>query len=206
MQKFELNAQRRTDKGTGASRRLRRNGQVPAILYGADQTPTPITLSHREFFKSLEAEAFYSQIITLNLDGQTERAVLKALQRHPTGPFVLHADFQRVSETQKLIVHIPLHFINEDRCMGVKQGGGLVSHHIIEVEIRALPKDLPEFIEVDIQNLQLNDIIHLSDLVLPEGIELVELTHGDPDHDVAVVSIQPPRGSGAEESEISELP
>ena len=207
-QKFEIHAQRRTEFGTRATRRLRRAGQVPAIIYGTGKEPIPLILSHNELLKQLKDEGFYSRILTINIDNnQAEKAVLKSLQRHAHRPQIMHLDFQRISETEKLDKNVPLHFINEEACIGVKQGGGMISHHMTEVEILCLPKDLPEFIGVDLTNLQVNEILHLSDLVVPEGVELVAL-HGGPEHNLPVVSVHLPRGhaedegqEGAQESE-----
>jgi large subunit ribosomal protein L25 len=198
-QQFVLNAKPRTDMGKGASRRLRRTGKIPAILYGGNKEATSLELDHNELLKNLEHEAFYSRVLTVSINNQQEKAILKDLQRHPFRPAVLHVDLQRVSETEKITVHAPLHFINEDRCIGVKQGGGVISHHVIEVEIRCLPKDLPEFIEIDLANLNLNDVVHLSDLALPPGVELVALAHGGSEHDLSIVSVHLPRGGHAEE-------
>lgn len=191
---FNLNAELRSDMGKGASRRLRREGKIPAILYGTGGEPVSLTMEHNQLIHSLENEAFYSHILTITIDGKDEQAVLKDLQRHPYKPAVLHADFMRVSATEKLRMHVPLHFIGEDVAPGVKQGGGVVSHLINDVEVSCLAKDLPEFIEVDVSAIELNATVHMSDLVLPKGVELVELTHGD-DHDQPVVSIHLTRGS-----------
>ena len=200
MQEFELAAQRRTEHGTSTSRRLRRHDLVPAILYGANKEPVSLTLSHNELQKHLQQEAFYSHILTLKIDEQPEKVVLKALQRHPYRLSILHVDFQRVSETQTLYKTIPLHFINEDKCVGVKQGGGVVSHHLVEVEIRCLPKDLPEFIAIDLSEINLNQVIHLSNLALPAGVEIVALLAGA-EHDLPVVSVHLPRGTHTEEEQ-----
>jgi large subunit ribosomal protein L25 len=183
-----LNAEPRGEQGKGASRRLRRDGKVPAILYGAGKEPTPISLNHNEILRHLENEAFYSQILTVNLDKGSEQAVLRDLQRHPARPVVLHMDLMRVSATEKVRVHIPLHFLNEESCVGVKQGGGALSHNLMEVEVQCLPKDLPEFIEVDVANLNIGDSIHLSELQLPEGVELSQLVSGA-QQDNAVVMV-----------------
>lgn len=195
---FVLNAEPRGDQGKGASRRLRRQGKVPAILYGAGREPTPIALNHSELLKQLEHEAFYSHVLTVNLGGSTEKAVLRDLQRHPAKPLILHVDLQRVAEGEKIRVHVPLHFINEANCVGVKQGGGVLTHNLVEVEVQCLPQDLPEFIEVDVTNLNVGEAIHLSELVLPAGVELVELLHGA-EHDNAVVAVHKGRGPAAEE-------
>ncbi|MDX1253388.1 MAG: 50S ribosomal protein L25/general stress protein Ctc [Gammaproteobacteria bacterium] len=189
---FELNAEVRHDLGKGASRRLRRDDKVPAVLYGAGKEATYINLSHNEVAKRLAHEAFYSHILTLKLDGQTERAVLKDIQRHPSKPRVMHMDFQRISENEEIRMHVPLHFINADIAPGVKQGGGIVSHLMIDVEIACLPRNLPEFIEVDLKDLQVGGSVHLSDLKLPHGVEITALSHGD---DRPVASIHVPRGA-----------
>ncbi len=193
---FVLTAEPRTEQGKGASRRLRREGKVPAILYGAGKDPVPLSLNHNELLKQLENEAFYSHILTVELDGKTEQAVLKDLQRHPAKPFILHLDLMRVSAGEKIRVNVPLHFVGEDVAPGVKIGGGIVTHAVTEVEISCLPKDLPEYIEVDLSTLELGESLHLSDLKLPPGVELVQLLQGE-EHDVAVAAIQATRGSTA---------
>ncbi len=200
MENFELDATLRTDMGKGASRRLRRTGVMPGILYGGGKEPVSLNLSHNEMMKHLKHESFYSHVLTLKVNGQAEKAVLKDLQRHPYHPTLLHADFQRVSETEKLHMHIPLHFLNESICVGVKQGGGTISKQMMEIEILCLAKDLPEFIEVDLTNVQLGHTIHLSDLKLPEGVELVALSHGDSEHDLPVVSVHIARGGQDDEA------
>ncbi|MCW8874171.1 MAG: 50S ribosomal protein L25/general stress protein Ctc [Gammaproteobacteria bacterium] len=193
---FQLNAEKREDMGKGASRRLRRAGRVPAIVYGLDQAPEAISMTQNQVLKHLENEAFYSQIITVNLDGKSTQAVLRDLQRHPFKSYIVHMDLQRVDMNKPVHVHVPLHFINEETCVGVK-AGGMVSHEVIEVEISCLPKDLPEFIEVDIANLNVGDSLHLSDLQLPAGTSLLELARGE-DHDLAVVTIHAKKGGGEE--------
>jgi large subunit ribosomal protein L25 len=195
---FELDAESRSDKGKGASRRLRRDGKVPAIIYGGSAEPESIMLSHNEVLKALDHEAFYSHILTIKVDGKASKAVLRDMQRHPARPIVMHMDFQRVSENQPIRVHVPLHFLGEDVAPGVK-AGGLVTHETIEVELEVLPKHLPEYIEVDISGMNIGDSLHLSDLKLPESGSLVELGRGA-DHDLPVVSIHAKRG-GAEEGE-----
>ena len=199
MQTFELDAQPRELTGTSASRRLRKTGFIPAIIYGAHKDPQQLTIKHSELVRHLEEEAFYSHILDIKIEGQgVEKAVLKDVQRHPSKPFVLHIDLQRVSADEKLHMNIPLHFINEENCVGVKQGGGKIQHQLNEVEITCLPKDLPEYIEVDMQGVDLNQVIHLSDLKCPEGVELVELSHGT-EHDQPVVSVHAPRGAGGDD-------
>jgi len=179
MTDFALNAEARSDLGKGASRRLRRlANQVPAVIYGGDKAPVSITLLAKEVAKLLENEAAYSHVIALTVAGATETVVIKALQRHPAKGYVLHADFLRVVAGQKLTVQVPLHFINQESSVGVKQQGGEVSHTAAEVEVSCEAKDLPEFINVDMANVELGQIVHLSDLVLPAGVELVALAHG----------------------------
>ncbi|OOG23297.1 50S ribosomal protein L25/general stress protein Ctc [Thioalkalivibrio denitrificans] len=195
---FELQAEPRADQGKGASRRLRRIGKVPAILYGAGKEPQSITLDHNAVKLSLEHEAFYSHILSVQLEGRTEKAILRDVQRHPAKPVILHLDLLRVSEDQAIRVHVPLHFINEETCVGVKTGGGMVSHQMVEVEVECLPKDLPEFISVDVAKLNVGDSLHLSEIALPDGVTIVALSHG-PDHDLPVVSVLKPRGTALEE-------
>jgi large subunit ribosomal protein L25 len=203
MNLFEVNAEARTDTGKGASRRLRRAGQVPAILYGAGQEPQMLSVSHNALLRHLEEEAFYTHLLTIKTGDKAEKAVLKDLQRHPAKPFILHADFQRVDANTTLHMHIPLHFINEDTCVGVKTGGGAISHQVVEVLIHCLPKDLPEYIEVDMHEVQLGQTLHLSDLKLPEGVELPELSQGQ-EHDHPVVTVHKGRGGTEEDEETGE--
>lgn len=193
---FELNAELRSDMGKGASRRLRRDAdKVPAVIYGAGKDALSISLLHKDMFLNLEHEAFYSHVLTIKVDGKTEKVILKDLQRHPYKARILHADFLRVDESAKLHKKVPLHFLNEASAPGVKTAGGSVDRSVSEVEIICLPQDLPEFIEVDLGNLELNQVLHLSDLKLPKGVELVELSKG---HDLSVVSIH--RKGGASEA------
>jgi len=193
---FEVNAQPRTGTGTGASRRLRRTGLVPAIVYGAHQDPEMVSVSHNELLKHLEHEAFYSHVLDLKVGDDVTKVVLKDMQRHPAKPFILHVDFMRVSQDEKLKMVVPLHFLNEDTCKGVKLGG-VVSHTITEVEIVCLPKDLPEFIGVDMAEMEIGSIVHLSELVLPEGVALAHA----PDPDEPVVVIHSARGGEEAEGE-----
>ena len=153
MTDFVLTAELRNDMGKGASRRLRSTGMVPAILYGGHKDPTSITLIHNELVHQLSNEAFFSHILTVKLDGQDESAIVKDVQRHPSKPVILHIDLQRVSATENIRVHVPLHFINANIAPGVKESGGIVTHNLIEVEVQCLPKDLPEFIEVDLAKM-----------------------------------------------------
>ena len=150
---FTINAEPRDAKGKGASRRLRREGRIPAILYGGDKQPETLSLEHRVIAKQLENEAIYSLILTVRIGDRSESAILRDLQRHPFKPFITHMDFQRISAGEKIRVNVPLHFINENKAPGVVEEGGIISHVLNDVEITCLPKDLPEFIEVDLSNL-----------------------------------------------------
>jgi large subunit ribosomal protein L25 len=198
MTDFVLNARARTDKGKGASRRLRRLAEeVPAIVYGDGGEPEAIVLIHRELARALESEAFYSHIISLRIDDKPQDVILKDVQRHPARPVVLHADFLRVSKTHKLTTRVPLHFINEDRCEAVKQQGGVVQHNLVDLEIQCLPGDLPEYIAVDMATMEMGQILHISDLVLPAGVDSVALAHGA-DHDLPVVAIHRPKVKGSD--------
>ena len=187
---FELVAEFRDDQGKGASRRLRRSGKVPAILYGGHQDARALALDHARLVLMLDNERFYSTILSLKVGEEKQAAVLKDLQRHPYKNQVVHIDFQRVLEDEKIRMRIPLHFLNETTAVGVKTQGGVVSHLRNDLEVSCLPKDLPEYIEVDLQELGLGQLIHLSELKLPEGVELPELIHG---HDAPVVSIHAQR-------------
>ena len=198
---FTISATSRADSGKGASRRLRRlESKVPGIVYGADKPAQQISVEFKDLVKALENEAFYSHVLTLDLDGTSEQVVLKDLQRHPSKSFPLHADFLRVDTTHKLHMNVPLHFINEEKCVGVKQHGGTIAHQISEVEVVCLAKDLPEFIEVDLAAADIGTVIHLTDLSLPAGVELKALQLGE-DHDLPVVSVNAPRGGSADEEE-----
>lgn len=196
---FALDAKRRDDQGKGASRRLRREGIIPAIVYGGESAPVAITISHNEILKHLEHEAFYSHVLDLNIDGTTEKVILRDLHRHPYKPSVLHADFQRVSATQSLRVSVPLHFLNKDTCVGAK-AGGIVNIVLSEVEIDCTADTLPEFIEVDLKNLDVNGSIHLSQISLPKGAKIHALALGA-NHDASVVAIHPPKVDKSVESE-----
>lgn len=188
---FVLNAKRRQDIGKGASRRLRREAQeLPSIIYGGGKAPESITLTLRQITKALEDERFFSHVITLDVEGTTEEVILKDLQRHPAKSSVMHVDFQRVVKGQKMTVHVPLHFTNGAKSPGVKLQGGIESHQASELEIRCLPKDIPEFIEVDMGNMNVGDIIHVSDLKLAAGLESLALSHNS---DLALCSIIAPR-------------
>jgi large subunit ribosomal protein L25 len=187
---FDLDAQPRSDAGKGASRRLRREGLVPGIVYGGHQEPEMISLQHHILLQHLEHEAFYSHVLDLKLNGAEQKVVLKDLQRHPSKPFVLHIDFQRITAEEKIRMHVPLHFLNENVCVGLKKGG-TATHAITEVEVLCLPKDLPEFLSVDMATLDTGETIHVAQLQLPAGVELTHTL----DPKAPVVSIHGSRGT-----------
>jgi len=197
---FEFKAELRDDTGKGASRRLRHAGLVPGIIYGAHQDPVMITMPHNELVHNLENEAFYSHVLGIKLGRKKEKVILKDLQRHPSKPFVMHADFLRIDEKEALRVHVPLHFINEAGAPGVK-AGGRISHTLTDVEVSCLPKDLPEFIEVDMAAMEVGQALHLSDLVLPKNVEIPALAQ-DASHDLSVVSIHAARVSTEEDETV----
>lgn len=184
---FELHAEKRADIGKGASRRLRHAGKLPAIIYGAGSTPESITLLHKDVKKATENEAFFSHILNIHIDGKVHNAVVKDMQRHPYKPIIMHMDLLRINMNEVMTMNVPLHFIGEDDAPGVKDGG-TVSHLLNSVEISCLPSKLPEYIAVNISDLALNHIVHLSDLVLPEGVTLTEL-EGEEKNDLPVVHI-----------------
>ena len=196
---FIVEAELRTDMGKGASRRLRHEEKFPAVVYGAGKEPESITLDLKKMMHNLENEAFYSHILTLKVGNDEQQVILKDLQRHPSRPVLMHADFLRVSASEKLRVHVPLHFINGESCPGVK-AGGLVTHNFTEIEVSCLPKDLPEYLEVDLSSLELDSSLHMSDIKVPAGVELVELSHGE-EHDQAIAAVHMTRGSKADEAE-----
>ncbi|MBT8126321.1 MAG: 50S ribosomal protein L25/general stress protein Ctc [Gammaproteobacteria bacterium] len=196
-----LNAEARTDKGKGASRRLRRANKLPAIVYGAGKDPENLTLLQKDVQHELQHEAFYTQILELNVDGKKQDVLLRDLQHHAYRLDILHIDFQRVEAKKEVHVNVPLHFLNEDVAPGVKQEGGAVSHLITEVEVVCLPKDIPEFIDVDLSEMHMGEIVHLSDLNMPAGVEVFALKQGE-EHDTAVANIHARKGEaepGAEE-------
>ena len=198
-----LNAVLRKDVGKGASRRLRHADLVPAIIYGGEVEPVQITLEGKAIRKALEAETFYSQIVILEVEGAAQQVILKDVQRHPAKEFAMHMDFLRVDATHAITTHIPLHFLNEDACVGVK-AGGVINHARVEVEVKCLPADLPEFIEVDMAEVDLGAHLHLTDLTMPKGVELVALLQGE-GHDLDVASVQKTRGADeAADEEASE--
>jgi large subunit ribosomal protein L25 len=190
---FEFVAESRGQSGKSAAKRARRKGGVPAVIYGGHGEPQMLLLSHNEVIKHLAHEAVYSHVLDLNVDGKTEKAVLKGVQRHPAKFQVLHLDFQRVTMSEALKVHVPLHFINEQTSIGGKKGG-IVAHAMIDVEVSCLPTALPDYIEVDLSGLDIGESIHLSDIVLPAGVEILALAQG-PEHDHPVASMMASKAS-----------
>lgn len=200
-----IEAQIRTDLGKGASRRLRREDKVPGILYGGEDAPVALTFDHNKINNSADYEAFYSHVLTLNIEGEKVEALVKDMQRHPYKPKIMHIDFQRVIAGEELHTNVPLHFINEDKCAAIKNDGGIAEHHVNEIEITCLPKDLPEYIEVDMTDVEMGQTVHLSDITLPAGISSVELAKDDETHDLAVVTVKkaPKAPAADEDSEAS---
>ena len=204
---IELNAELRTDTGKGASRRLRHANKLPGILYGAGKDPVSLTLEQKDMQYHLHNEAFYTQIITLNMGGSKEEVLLKDLQHDPARLDILHVDLQRVDAARFVHIHVPLHFIHEEVSPGVKLEGGVISHVVTDVEVVCLPNDIPEFIEVDLGSMHVGDIIHLSDLKMPVNVEVLALKQGE-EHDSAVASMhtrkggaEPVEGEAADEGE-----
>ena len=196
-----LEIDRREPSSKNAVRRLRAAERIPGIIYGAELEPAMISLANRDVAKAMQSDSFFSQIIDLKLGSKSQQVVIRDLQRHPATNRVLHIDFLRIREDREIQVSIPIRFLNEDQCEGVRLGGGIVSHHLIEVEVNCLPRNLPEYIEIDVEHLQLNQSVHLSGLTLPENVELVALMQDDPNRDIPVVSVQQPKGMLADEEE-----
>ncbi|MGB5630607.1 MAG: 50S ribosomal protein L25/general stress protein Ctc [Woeseiaceae bacterium] len=185
---FDLIAEIREDQGKGASRRLRHQGKVPAIIYGAGRAPRALVFDHNRVVQQLENESFYSSILNIKVGNKSQAAILKDVQRHPAKPQVMHMDFQRIVEDEEIKMLVPIHFEGETVAPGVKVGGGKVSHLMTEVEIVCLPKHLPEYLEIDVSQLELDDMLKISDIKLPEGVSIPALAQGE-DADRAVVSI-----------------
>lgn len=188
--KIEINAKERKSKGTGASRRLRHEGTTPGILYGGVKDAISLEIDTKELFMQFRHEAFHASILTLNLEGKKESVILRDFQMHPVRNNIQHIDFQRINENEKISVKVPFHFINEETAPGVKIEGGLVSHIMTEIDISCLPKDLPQYIEVDLGELAMGESIHLSEVTVPEGVELTSLTD---ENDPAITSISKPK-------------
>ena len=187
---FVVNAEVRADQGKGASRRLRRTGKVPAVIYGGKEPAQQLSLGQHEMQRHLEVEAFYSHILTIKLGDKTQKAVVKDIQRHPALPILMHFDFQRVFDDVAIRMHVPLHFKGAEVAPGVKTDGGIVEHHMNEVLVECLPKDLPEFFEIDLSAMKLNEAVHLSQIKLPAGVTLIDLRNNN---DRSVAAVHMPR-------------
>jgi large subunit ribosomal protein L25 len=199
-EEFDLIADFREGQGKGASRRLRREGRVPAIIYGGGRPPRALSFDHNRVLRQLENESFYSSILNIKVGENNQPAIVKDIQRHPAKRQVLHMDFQRILADQKIRMHIPIHFVGGEMAPGVKTEGGSVSQLMSDVEISCLPKDLPEYFEVDISGLHLNDMLHLSDIKVGEGVEIVELSHGE-GHDQPIVNVHVIKAAPLEDEE-----
>ncbi len=201
---YKIPAETRTDVGKGASRRLRRAGRLPAVVYGGDREPVSITVDHDILLHSAEEEAFHASILELNLGKKKQKVVLRDLQRHPFKPLLTHADFLRVSEKETLRMSVPIHFVNEEESPAGKKAGVVVSHQVVEVEIEALPADLPEYLEVDLANLEPGESVMLSQIPLPKGVKIPTLEYGDENDDYAIVTtifIRAGQGTGEKAAE-----
>ncbi|TDJ44552.1 MAG: 50S ribosomal protein L25/general stress protein Ctc [Gammaproteobacteria bacterium] len=187
-EELDLVAEFRTDTGKGSSRRLRRAGKVPAIIYGAGREPRALTFNHNELMKAAESESFFSSVLNVKVGDNVRPTILKDIQIHPAKRQIMHLDLQRIVEDEKIKMMIPLHYLNEETCVGVKVGGGSVQKTRTEVEVSCFPKDLPEYLEVDLANVELDQLLHLSDIVLPAEVELIDLI-AEPPRDEAIVSV-----------------
>ena len=210
---ISLNVEPRSDSGKGASRRLRHQGLVPAIVYGGKFDPVQISIAHNEFIHELEKETIYTQVINLKMDGKVQEVILRDLQRHPYKNKILHADFFRIDKNTPIKVVVPVHVNNAEDCVGVKMDGGMLTQLVTEIEIIALPKDLPEYLELDALELHLGEILHLTDIKMPEGVQIVSLTHHEEvediehsDLNVGVLSVVKTRAEEVIEDEAPEAP
>ena len=203
--KYELAAEMREDLGKGASRRLRLDDKIPAVLYGAGRPAWSLTLNKNQLNRNLQEESFYAAIIELTLEGKKQKVFLRDLQRHPARPFVLHVDLQRVRDDVEMTVVLPLHFLNEEDAHGVKMEGGVITRNLSDIEIVCLPGVLPEYIELDLADLKLGESLHLSDIKFPEGVTSTELAQGE-GHDHSVITIHAPRAEEVIEDEAPEAP
>jgi large subunit ribosomal protein L25 len=197
MTDFVVNAEPRNGSGTADSRRLRHSSKIPAVIYGAGKENANVVLEHNPFLHQLEVEAFHTSILSISDGGKNQDVILREVQMHPYKPLIMHVDFQRVKSSEKIHMNVPLHFVGDDIAPGIKVGGGMLSHLINEVDISCLPKDLPDFLEVDVSGLELHASIHLSELVVPKGVEITLLSHDGGDQ--AVASILPPQKNTVEE-------
>ena len=202
--KFDLIAEIREGQGKGASRRLRLSGKVPAIIYGAGRPPRALTFDHNKVVKQLENESFYSSILNIKVGDKSQAAIVKDIQRHPAKPKIMHMDLQRIVEDVKIKMNVPIHFLNAEDAVGVRTGGGSVSQLMNDVEVSCLPKDLPEYFEVDIADLELDQMLNLSDIKVPEGVEILQLTQGE-EFDQGIVSIHIIKVVEVEEEVVEEV-
>jgi large subunit ribosomal protein L25 len=200
---FQLQGEARDGLGRSHNRRLRKAGRVPAIVYGGGQDPSAISLDHNSLLHDMEREAFYTSILTLSIGSAEEPVVVKAVQRHPAKHEIVHVDFQRIVADEEITLNVPIHFIGEANAKGVKEQGGVIEHLETDLEISCLPRFLPEYIDLDVTNLELNQLLHLSDIKLPEGVSSVALAH---QQDLPIVAINPPRREEAEEPAEGEVP
>ena len=200
---FEFVAESRGRSGKNAARNIRRQGNVPAVIYGGHKEPQMLVLNHNEVIKHLNHEAVYSHVLDVKVDGKTEQAILKGVQRNPAKFQILHLDFLRVSMSEAVKVHVPLHFINENTSIGGKKGG-IATHSMVDIEVSCLPSVLPEFIEVNMANLDIGETIHLSDIKMPAGVDIVLLAHGGPEHDLPVVSMMSSKASKDDTETVAE--
>ena len=204
---FELSAAARTESGSAAARRMRHAGETPAVIYGGGEDPAMVTVKHNEIFHSLENEAFHSSIISLNIDGKKEKAILRDYQMHPFKPVVMHLDFQRISAKEKISISVPLHVLNTEECPGVKIGHGVATHNLTEIEIISLPGNIPEYLEIDLIDLEVGESAHLSDIKLPDGVEIVALSNeGEDLAVVTIVGVRASQGEGVAAAEAAEAP
>jgi len=207
---IQLNAEPRADSGKGASRRLRRTNMVPAVVYGGHKDPTSITLAHNEFLHELDNEAIYTQLIDLHVGKVKDVVILRDLQRHPYKNRILHADFFRVDKKTPIKIVVPIHVLNAEECVGVKMDGGMLTHLTPEIEVISLPKNLPEYLEIDAENLHLGESLHLSDIKMPEGVEIVALTNIEEseldEHDLGVIAVVKTRAEEEISDEAPEAP
>lgn len=204
---FTLSAEVRSDYGKGASRRLRKTKKFPGIIYGGGSNPTPVTLDHNEVLNRLQHEAFFSHILTIKVDGSEERAIIKDIQRHPYKQLVMHMDFQRVRMDEAISVRVPLHYLHEEECFGVKTEGGAINKIENDIGISCLPGDLPEYIEVDLIDLKLGETLHLSDVTMPDAVTATDYVEGDDDQNRAIVAVFLPRAAvEEEETDEAEVP
>ena len=201
MIQLQLKVSSRTDKGKGASRRLRRlSGYLPAIIYGGSSDPQSISIEHKELIKLTRHESFFSQILRLEVDGKGEDVIVKAMQRHPYKDLIQHVDFQRIAADTKISVQLPIHLINEENCVGVKAQGGVIFRDLVEVEITCLPRDLPEYLEIDIAELEVGSSVHLTEIPLPEGVQIVALLQSE-EHNTSVVRVSKVTEQSEEENQ-----